>query len=170
MSNGGKNWIPLIAALVIVIVVVAAAVAYVMWPDDENGDDGPLYLHVSFSITTSDVPDPTVKILVDVDGDGTNDQTRTVTPTLTSFGPYYKSMLQTIVVQLDETAQMFTFTIEVYNGTEKLFYSSDEIRTGPMVAGSSDTWNFTPSLVSGNCWLLENYLVTPLNENLEMPD
>jgi len=30
MSNGGKNWIPLIAALVIMAVVIVATVAYVM--------------------------------------------------------------------------------------------------------------------------------------------
>jgi len=169
MPNGRKNWILYIVALVIAAVVIVAAVAFVMWPDDESEDD-PLYLHISFNVTTADVPNPTVKIFVDVDGDGTSDQTRTVNPSLTSLGSYYASMIQTVVVQLDENAQLFTYIIEIYNGTEKLFYSADETRTGPIVSGSSDTWNFTPSLVSGNCWLLTGYSVTILDENLEMPD
>jgi len=169
MPESGKNWTLIIVALVIVAVAVIASVAYAMWPDDDNEDD-PLYLHISFNVTTADVPNPTVKIFVDVDGDGTNDQIRTVSPSLTSLGPYYGSLLQTVVIQLDESAQLFSYTIGVYNGTEKLYYSADETRTGPIVSGSSDTWNFTPLLSSGNCWLVTGYSVTILDENLEMPD
>jgi len=52
-----------IVALVIVTVVVIAAVAYVMWPDDE-GEADPLYLHISFNVTTADVHNPMVKIFM----------------------------------------------------------------------------------------------------------
>lgn len=148
MSNGGKNWIPLIAVLVIVAVVIAAAVAYVMWPDDENGDDDgdevqPLYAHISFGLFTKNVSAPTVKILVDVDGDGVMDTTEIVNPAMSEIGGVYSSSINKRIVQLDANASTFKFLVQVFDGDRQLMYSiNDETHTGPIADGSTDSWNY----------------------------
>ena len=149
MPDGGKNWTLFIAAAVIVTVVVVAAVAFVMWPDDENGDDGsgdevqPLYAHISFGLFTQNVSSPTVKIHVDTDGDGVMDTTEVVNPVMSQIGGVYSSAITKRIVQLDTNASMFKFLVQVFDGEQQLMYSiSDETHTGPITDGSSDSWNY----------------------------
>jgi hypothetical protein len=150
LSTGGKNQIPLIAALAIVAVVVIAAVAYVMWPDDDGagdddgGDDAqPLFAHISFGLFTENVSSPTVKILVDVDGDGVMDTTEIVNPAMSQIGVVYSSSMTTRVVQLDSNASTFMFMVQVFDGDQQLMYSiNDETHTGPVADGAADSWNY----------------------------
>lgn len=138
-----------VVASVIVAVVVIAAVAYVMWPDDDNGDDDggddvqSLFAHISFGLFTENVSSPTVKILVDVDGDGVMDTTETVNPVMSQIGDVYSSSMTTRVVQLDANASTFRFMVQVFDGEQQLMYSlSDETHTGPVADGAVDSWNY----------------------------
>lgn len=150
MPDGRKNWILYIVALMLVAVVVVAAVAYVMWPDDDGAgdDDGgddvqPLYAHISFGLFTENVSAPTVKILVDIDGDGVMDTTETVNPAMSEIGGVYSSSMTTRVVQLDANASTFRFMVQVFDGDQQLMYSiNDETHTGPVADGAVDSWNY----------------------------
>lgn len=138
-----------IAAAAIVAVVVVAAVAFVMWPDDENGDDGsgdevqPLYAHISFGLFTQNVSSPTVKIHVDTDGDGVMDTTEVVNPVMSQIGGVYSSAITKRIVQLDANASTFKFLVQVFDGDQQLMYSiGDEPHTGPITDGATDSWTY----------------------------
>jgi len=103
----------------------------------------PLYAHISFGLFTKNVSAPTVKILVDVDGDGVMDTTEIVNPVMSEIGGVYSSSINKRIVQLDVNASTFKFLVQVFDGDRQLMYSlNDETHTGPIADGSTDSWNY----------------------------
>jgi hypothetical protein len=118
------KWVALVAIVTVVVFIVAYSVFILPSPPTLYGN---IEIRGYASYT---VPDPTIKLSIDVNGDGTNEISRTYNSTTYRSGSAYllkgESQIFEYNIVLDSGAENWTFTVQVLNGSTPLHFDGDK--------------------------------------------
>jgi len=118
------KWVALVAIVTVVVYIVAYSVFILPSPKPT------LYGNITVgSYASYTVPNPTIKLSIDVNGDGVNEILKTYNPTTIHVGSEYLlsagSQIFEYNIVLDSSATNWTFTVKVLNGLIPLHFDGN---------------------------------------------